>query len=187
MWTASHSGFLKLKFPCLFCRIGIFGVELLPVSTPKKTKLPREARLCLSLSKLKLAIQKSPNIQKKAKCIYILFVGLFPVRWSRIAKFSRPFDALPVPRLASSTDWWSNWILAFRHSPWFVWCVSTCLLTACYAVIWFAKCITNQLPPSFFPGNDPTTNIAHPPCQNVRGTSVFLYGKNVNFKSVGCF
>lgn len=125
MWTASHSGFLKLKFPCLFCRIGIFWSWLaLPVSTPKKTKLPRAARLCLSLSKLKLYInqfKKSPAIPKKkqnASTFYVL--DFSPVRWSRIGtKFLRPFDALPVPRLVrrqcqspqwhpkSITDWWS--------------------------------------------------------------------------------
>ena len=92
----SHVCFVALKFLELtYCQSQL----------QKKTKLPRAARLCLSLSKLKLYINQFKKVQpskKKENKMHLHFIcwTFSPVRWSRIGtKFSRPIDALPVPRL----------------------------------------------------------------------------------------
>lgn len=147
----SHVCFVALEF---------FWVDLLPVSTPEKDKTPKSCKALLVMSKLKLTIQKKSNHPKKSKMHLHFMCWTFPremkSNW-KVFEALRCFasstlseEAMPVTSVASSTGWWSIWNLAFRHSPWFVWYVSTCLPTACYIVIWFAKCITNQLPLLFF-------------------------------------
>ena len=157
----SHVCFVALKFLELtYCQSQL----------QKKTELPRAARLCLSLSKLKLYINQFKKVQpskkkrkQNASTFYLLdfFPGEMKSNWNEVFEAHRCFasstlseEAMPVTSVASKKHHpqvdgrFGSW-----HSDiprWFVLYVSTCLPTACYIVIWFEKCITNQLPPSFF-------------------------------------